>query len=265
MPEGPDVRQNIDFIKEQIGNFTLTSIKILGGKYSRQITLDNCQSFNKSLPSKCKVFTNKGKFAYIILENGWSIWLSFGMTGFLTLNKDEKHNNIQFITQNPKNTFFFNDQRNFGTIKLEPNLTDLEKKLSTLGPDPLITKKNYKYFIETLDSMNPNEEISVALLNQGLLAGVGNYVRAEALYRAKLNPFKKLKDLTDNEIKKLLDAIYYILKKVYKERPKRKDDKPRPFKFQVYERKEDDNGNPVIWQKQPKIGRTIYYIKNQVV
>ena len=112
--------------------------------------------------------------------------------------------------------------------------------------------------------MNPNKEISIVLLDQGLLSGVGNYVRAEALYRAKLNPFAKLKDLTDKQLKKLLDATYYILKKVYNERPKRKDEKPRPFKFQVYERKVDDKGEKVIWTKQPKVGRTIYYVKSQL-
>ena len=264
MPEGPDVRQNLDIIKEQISGFTLKGIKILGGKYSRQITLDNCQQFQKSLPSKCVKIDNKGKFAYMVLKNGWSIWFSFGMTGFLTTEKGLKHNNVEFICDNSKNNFFFNDQRNFGVIKLEPNLDDLHKKLSTLGPDPIVSRKNAHYFIEKIRSMNPNKEISIVLLDQGLLSGVGNYVRAEALYRAKLNPFAKLKDLTDKQLKKLLDATYYILKKVYNERPKRKDEKPRPFKFQVYERKVDDKGEKVIWTKQPKVGRTIYYVKSQL-
>lgn len=260
MPEGPDVRQNIDLIKEKINGFVLTGIKILNGKYSRQVILENCQEFNKSLPSKCIKIDNKGKFSYMILKNGWSIWISFGMTGFLTTESGLKHNNIEFITQNPNHTFFFNDQRNFGVIKLEKNMSSLHNKLETLGPDPIINRKKSKRFVEKLRSMNPNEEISVALLDQSLIAGVGNYVRAEALYRAKLNPFIKIKDLTDKEMKRLLDAIYYIIKKVYNERPRRKDEGSRPFKFQVYKRKYDDNGNPVIWTKQHKIGRTIYYV-----
>lgn len=263
MPEGPDVRQNIDFIREKIDGFTLMGIKILSGKYSRQITLENCSLFKKSLPSKCVKIDSKGKFGYMILENGWSIWFSFGMTGFLTTESGLKHNHIEFITKNRSDIFYFNDQRNFGVVKLEPKIEDLNKKLKLLGPDPVVDRKNLNKFIKKIEMMNPDEEISIALLDQSLLSGVGNYVRAEALYRAKINPFTKLKDLTKPEMGRLLDAIYFIIKKVYKERPKRMDEKPRPFKFQVYERKFDDKGNKIIWLKQPKVGRTLYYTKQQ--
>lgn len=263
MPEGSDVKQNMDEIRKELKGFVLTGLNILDGKYSRQITLKNCRAFKKSLPSKCIEINSKGKFAYMILENGWSIWFAFGMTGFLTTDKDLKHNNIEFIVKSPKSNFYFNDQRNYGTIKLEPNIEDLNEKLETLGPDPLNSRKNSRYFIEKIRSMNPNKEISIVLLDQGLLSGVGNYVRAEALYRANISPFIKLKNMSDDILKKLLNAIYFIMKKVYNERPRTKNSSHQPFQFQVYERKIDNKGNPVIWKKQPDVGRTIYYIKNQ--
>lgn len=255
MPEGPEVTINVDYIKSIVGQFTLKDVQVLGGRYKKNIsTLKNYDKFIKSLPSKCKTFSNKGKFIYIILENNWSIWITYGMSGHLT-QEDKKHNNIQFIMENSNDNFYFNDVRNFGTIQFHENLDELDKKLKTLGTDPLREPKNTKYFIDKIRKMNQTKVISEVLMDQKVYSGVGNYIRAEVLYRSKINPFLTLAELTDEQLKIIVDNIYFILKRAY-------DDEKNgtTYKFEIYGQKEDYYGNPVHRKEQPRIKRTIHWV-----
>ena len=119
-----------------------------------------------------------------------------------------KHNNIEFIYDNI--TYYFNDMRNFGNL-IVSNKENLNTKLNLLGIDVLNPINEFSLFIEKIcKPKNLNKLIGILLLDQTIVAGCGNYMRAEVLYFAKINPYTKLKDLTDKNLK----DIYKYLKKI---------------------------------------------------
>ena len=213
MPEGPEILFMIDSL-QKFKKSTLINIKITGGRYIRHNLPNNFKLFNKNLPSKINCIKCKGKFIYIILENNWCIWITLGITGHFVFDK-YKHTNYIFNTS--KGEFYIDDMRNFGTLKfykldnkLDNKLSLLNKKLNTLGIDPLKDKITYKEFKNLLLKFNQNILIAELLLNQSFFCGIGNYLRNEILYEAKINPKSKLNKLNNNELKRLYKYIFKI-------------------------------------------------------
>jgi formamidopyrimidine-DNA glycosylase len=76
--------------------------------------------------------------------------------------------------------------------------------LGTLGPDVLPYKGNFRqkeFQMRLLRDENSERTIGAALLDQRILAGLGNYLRAEVLFACRLNPWIKIKDLTKKDLK----------------------------------------------------------------
>jgi formamidopyrimidine-DNA glycosylase len=210
MPEGPEVLFMIDSL-QKFKNCYLNTIKITSGRYKRHNLPNNFKLFNKNLPSKINHIKCKGKFIYIILENEWCIWITLGMTGHFVFDKF-KHTHYSFITS--EGDFYIDDMRNFGTLKfnkINNNISSLKKKLNSLGIDPL-KKKNisYKEFKNLIKTFNSNMLIAELLLNQSFFCGLGNYLRSEILYEAKINPKLKLNQLNNNQLKRLYKYIFKI-------------------------------------------------------
>ncbi len=107
---------------------------------------------------------------------------------------------------------YFNDQRKFGWIKLIPTLEvknlDFVKKL---GPEPLSSLFNAEQFIERLRRKS-NTRVKTAILDQSVIAGVGNIYADEALFLAKIHPATVIKNITDIKLKELFKSIKAVLK-----------------------------------------------------
>ena len=56
----------------------------------------------------------------------------------------------------------------------------------------------------------------MVLLDQKIIAGIGNYLRSEILYYAKIDPFKKIKDFDENDYKNLYNSMNHIISVIYK-------------------------------------------------
>ena len=110
---------------------------------------------------------------------------------------------------------FFNDIRQFGYVRLV-NQKELDKKLSEFGAEPLDKKFDLEQFIEIID--HRKKSIKAVLLDQSLLAGVGNIYADEACFIAGIRPGRGADHLKASEIKKLHRAIINILKKSIKHR-----------------------------------------------
>jgi formamidopyrimidine-DNA glycosylase len=107
-------------------------------------------------------------------------------------------------------SYYFNDMRNFGNIIIS-NKLELNKKLNKLGIDILEPNNQFNDFCLLLTKKsNLNKQIGLLLLDQMIVAGCGNYIRAEVLYLCDINPFTKINKLSDENIK----DIYKYLKKV---------------------------------------------------
>ncbi len=253
MPEGPEVT----FMKHQLNstfkNCILKKIEIKSGRYIRHgIPQDLFYFIKKNLPLKIKQFNNKGKFLYIDLEDNHSIGIVLAMTGHI-LFSPSPHSHYHFITD--CGTFYIEDVRNFASIHIFTE-NELERKLKSIGPDLLNDKVSDKEFIKRIRKY-PHKSISQVLLDQKLISGIGNYLRADGLYKAKINPFKKVEDISDDDLKLLKKETKKIMKWALKSHIQHKYMKS--YKFKVYGRKLTNKKEEVKAQKSNE-GRTIYWV-----
>ncbi|HET8690134.1 MAG TPA: bifunctional DNA-formamidopyrimidine glycosylase/DNA-(apurinic or apyrimidinic site) lyase [Candidatus Saccharimonadales bacterium] len=106
---------------------------------------------------------------------------------------------------------FFNDQRKFGWIKLLPTTEvmniDFMKKV---GPEPLGADFTAERFVERFTG-RANATIKAALLDQSVIAGVGNIYADEALWGALIHPATRVKDVPKSKLKTLYDELRYVL------------------------------------------------------
>lgn len=229
MPELPEV----ETIKRDLGE------RMIGEKISRVQVKDfravkGSSSFSKKVSGKVvKGIDRRGKLLILELGDDAYILIHLKMTGQLiychnqemiagghTLNKEDpvenvggelpnKHTRVVFYFLSG-DKLFFNDMRRFGYIKLLSG-KDKEDKLKELGPEPLIKDFNLKTFQENLRKRKV--AVKKALLDQKLVAGIGNIYADEALFSAGIRPDRPAEGLSEEEIKKLHKSIKGILKK----------------------------------------------------
>ncbi|OGF28652.1 DNA-formamidopyrimidine glycosylase [Candidatus Falkowbacteria bacterium RIFOXYB2_FULL_34_18] len=125
-----------------------------------------------------------------------------------------KHSHvIIYFTDGSK--LFFNDQRQFGVLKIV-NAKRLQEEKKKFGIEPLSREFNTKY-LENLIK-NKKKNIKAFLLDQKYIAGIGNIYADETLFRAGVSPTRRVDSLTKNEIKKIAESVKIILKKAIQAR-----------------------------------------------
>jgi len=285
IPEGVEVRISAELIKPLVINKIVDKIYV--GNNSRYVNNppEGYNEFNKcikkiedigSTKSHVKIsdIKTKGKFTYWTFNNNWYMFSTFGMTGQWSPNEG-KHVCFCFRLYDEKNDIFnyiyFNDPRHFGTIRFVYSDKELKNKLNELGWDPLSSSGLNDAWLNWIHSelMKLNKPIGQALLDQTIFAGVGNYIRAEALYLAKLSPWRISNTLSKNEIKHLSQAIIDVMQESYKHQGATlltyKDSYGNEGKysscFKVYGRHTDTLGNTIKTELTPE-GRTIHWCPN---
>jgi len=115
------------------------------------------------------------------------------------------------ITFDDGSQLFFNDQRKFGWVKLYPTIEvpniDFMKRV---GPEPLEDRFTSKEFIQRI-RRRAGTTVKAAILDQTVLAGVGNIYADESLWGAKIHPARRVKNIADEELELLLSEIKYVM------------------------------------------------------
>lgn len=254
MPEGPEVT----IISEDL-NKILKNKKIIGfgitdtGRY-RNKAPDNYNEISKHLPLKILEVKNKGKLIYFTFEKRFFMLNTLGMSGIWRKQKD-KHTcfEIVYLKNGKENSIYFTDQRHFGTLKFLTTKGDLDEKLSQIGPDmlndPDMSFDLFKRRIEKYKNWN----IVKVLMCQKIISGVGNYLKSESLYHARISPFKNVEELEKKELERLYKSIRLKIVSSYNEGGVSVknftdvDDKKGQyhFTFEVYCKKTDPYGNKI--------------------
>ncbi len=102
---------------------------------------------------------------------------------------------------------YFNDQRKFGWIRVIDNeRLRIDNFFNKLGPEPL--EKGFSWqVLKTNLLKHKSQPVKVAIMDQSVVAGVGNIYANEACFDAKLDPRTKVKDLNDKEFKSLYRGV----------------------------------------------------------
>jgi len=130
--------------------------------------------------------------------------------GLLVPNK-YTHIRIYFTD---KSRLYYNDVRQFGWMKVLDEI-DLKKEFDKFGPEPLDKEFDFKIFYKRINKKE-NQPIKIALMDQGVIVGLGNIYANELLFDAGIDPRRKVKTLSKNELEKIYKAINKVLKKAIK-------------------------------------------------
>lgn len=216
MTEGPESTFLANYIRKHFINKKLKNVIIKAGRYKNHGPPPNYSKFKLQLPLKLNQIYKKGKVLFLFFEKDWCLIVKFGMTGWFFRKQDEpeiiRGYNIEFEFDN--DNLYYSDFRNFGTLTFTNNASVVLEEINRLAPDILNENINFKQVYERIQGLNKGKadlSIEDALMDQTLiLSGIGNIIKSEVLYDAKLSPTLKLKDLTKDEWKK----IFYSSKKI---------------------------------------------------
>lgn len=234
MPEGPEVTTIANELSKlltgaKIHNWTFTNKSRYSTTkppgYTSFISDITGPRINVTIHS----IENKGKLIYWRFSNGWVLLQTLGMSGGWYINEqDHTASILEYTTskdnpgpgRNPKQCIYYNDQRRFGTFKWishENADKDLDKKLNEIGPDMLNNPPSLDNFRNILQkSKNKDKLINKVITDQKQISGIGNYLRSEILYAAKLNPHRTIKSLSNKDMETLYKSILDKLTNSYK-------------------------------------------------
>ncbi len=210
--------------------------RLILGKIVKSASSDTDKSFPNAphdveeflIGAKVIAVRRRAKVLMIDLSSGYSLVIHLKMTGQLVFVGSERfgagHPNDSLVGALPdKSTrvtmlfaddtsLYFNDQRKFGWVRLLPtnqiNELDFFKRV---GPEPLADDFKVEDFIQRF-SRRKNTTIKAALLDQSVIAGVGNIYADEALWGAKIHPATRVVDVSTPSFRELYDELRYVLK-----------------------------------------------------
>jgi formamidopyrimidine-DNA glycosylase len=223
MPELPEVETIKRGLAQKILGLKIKEIKVLKKKIVRSRLEDFCQTLKDN---KIKNVKRIGKLLIISLEENNFLLIHLGMTGQLVYI-DQKNiiaggHNVPkrgglpnkwtrvILKFNNNAELFYNDLRQFGYLKLV-NAEELDKIKKRYGIEPLTENFRWKDFKKIFQSRKT--KIKNILLNQGLIAGIGNIYADEILFAAGVHPLRAANKLKEEELKKIFKATEVILKK----------------------------------------------------
>ncbi|MBP5674981.1 bifunctional DNA-formamidopyrimidine glycosylase/DNA-(apurinic or apyrimidinic site) lyase [Candidatus Saccharibacteria bacterium] len=175
---------------------------------------------------KIKEIRRRGKALLVDLENGITMMIHLRMTGQLIFRGEESfaggHPTDSFLNELPdkqtrviieleNGTLFFNDQRKFGFIKiLETSEVEEDKFIKSLAKEPW----DISVVEFTTNLMHhKSAPIKATILDQKVIAGIGNIYADEALFFAKIHPKRETGSLSDKEIEKLLEGAKTVMQR----------------------------------------------------
>ena len=214
MPELPEVETVCRALSKVIKNSRIKKIQF----YRKDLRWQVKDNLEVSL--KNNIFIGpyrRGKYILIPTNTDKIFLIHLGMSGQIRIKKKDivqKHDHMRLIVENNNKHFIitYNDSRRFGYI-------DLFKKkelrehflLSKIGVEPLGRELTTEYLQNNFKKRVIN--IKNALIDQKIIAGIGNIYASEILYKAKINPLRKVNSLSQNDLNSIITFTKIILKK----------------------------------------------------
>ncbi len=211
MPELPEVEVIKEGLKRKLRSRVIRRVKI---SFNGSLKNLSPQAFRRKVTGRrIEDISRRGKFLIFSLDDGSFLVIHLKMTGQLIYHqgkeKMERHTRIVFHLDERFQLRFI-DMRKFGAIYLVRDLGEIPAFLN-LGPEPLERKFSAHCLGRILKGRS--RKIKSLLIDQNLIAGLGNIYAMEALYRARISPERGAEGLSSLEVKKLHSAIRDILRK----------------------------------------------------
>lgn len=209
--------------------------RLIKGLVITEVSDDNPKSFPNTeadvkqflIGAEIVEVKRRAKVLLIELSTKYTLMIHLKMTGQMVYRGDTNfgagHPNDSLIGELPDRStrvtlvfsngarLFFNDQRKFGWMRLLPTAeVPMIDFMSKVGPEPLSDDFTWQLMRERLQRRK-NTTIKAALLDQSVIAGVGNIYADESLWGAKIHPSTLVRNVSDAKIKALHKALRDVL------------------------------------------------------
>ncbi len=229
MPELPEVETIVKGLQKKVLSRAFVDVWTDTEKIIKKP--ESFKKFKKDIKGKkIQKIWRRGKNIIFELSDGFSLLIHQKLTGHLLVGYwildngywkprvkgplEEKVNtyiHLMFFLDSGK-MLALSDLRKFAKVELwKTEELKNSKEFKKLGPEPLAKNFTFKRFKEALKKKKG--KIKQVLMNQEIIAGIGNIYSDEVLWLVKIHPFKNVSELNEEELKKIYNAIQRILKK----------------------------------------------------
>jgi formamidopyrimidine-DNA glycosylase len=209
MPELPEV----ETIKNELLPYVVgREIKEVEVFWDRMVKQPSVMEFCRRITGQKIVdLTRRGKYLFFQLSGGEILVMHMKMTGSLLVNPSNDKFTRAVLHLDKGIDIHFWDPRKFGKMWLDNDTNNTTQKL---GPEPI----DDDFTPETLEGIlrKRTAPVKSVLLDQSIIAGIGNMYADEALFESKIHPTRPAQSLSKGEIQRLYDAIKKVLYKALK-------------------------------------------------
>ena len=219
MPELPEVETVKRAIDDAVVQHQIIDVVTSGKKMRWPIPEDINEQI---ITATVKEVLRRGKYILITTKKDDEekvILIHLGMSGSVRIyDKGQEFNNqphdhmiIRTDHKDGGKTLVLNDPRRFGGVDIIPkSKVENHTLLKNMGIEPFDQKVSSRYLKQAFAGKNTS--IKSAILDQNIIAGIGNIYASEALYRSGISPKRKAKNVSENKLNDLIIAIQSVLK-----------------------------------------------------
>lgn len=268
MPEGPEVFTSAKFLNSLFNGWLIELIHHHTTKCLKGILQ------GRFVPgAQIMMIRSRGKKLIFDLSNDDHLLFAYLMEGRLLINQKpdmDAHRHFTICLYHPvshqRTQLYYYESRPFGGLTYCHGQNELNNALSCVGLDLIQDDITPAMWISIMRTTRSKKSIAEILLNQRYLAGIGNYLRCDILYRCQIHPLEMIGTLTDEDLLRLYYATMWILSMAVQGEGLSAHTYTLPdgrlgrYQALVYNRPVDDYGNPVA--KMSLGGRTVHYVPN---
>jgi len=232
MPEGPEVRRTVEKLRQKIKDKLLLQIIVHTGHKHSESLIRELKNYEKSFPLSCRDVLCLGKQIFFFFDN-FVINAGMGMSGHW-LYQERRHTKLElkfgyWVNENSyciTDHIFFDETRPFSHCFCM-TYEEANRKMKEIGydllnliepwpdvkgriPQPVCTYELFRPLVKG------KAQLCSWLLRQDLVSGIGNYLKSEILYVARLSPLRTLDSLSEDDIRRLYQAIIDVVREAYR-------------------------------------------------
>ncbi|HIE17394.1 MAG TPA: bifunctional DNA-formamidopyrimidine glycosylase/DNA-(apurinic or apyrimidinic site) lyase [Dehalococcoidia bacterium] len=222
MPELPEVETIKNELSPHVVGRQFSGVSLCDAKLVRQPSAE--ELCHRLVGQKINALERRGKYLMFRLSHGGVLVLHLRMSGTLLLDppQPDPYTRVVFHLDNGSQ-LVFSDRRRLGTIWL---LDSEQAIIGKLGPEPLAPEFTPQTLAGRLHRYQA--PIKAVLLDQTVIAGIGNMYADEALFSAGIHPLTKAASLSPEEVQRLYRAIHNVLQSAIADKGASTDTYKRP-------------------------------------
>lgn len=209
MPELPEVETTVRGLRKVLEGERIERVEVRRGDLRRAFPPDLVQTLTGA---RVTALGRRAKYGLVHTDRGRTLVFHLGMSGRWRIDPDELGKHDHLLLETARHRLALNDARRFGSVDLVDE-AELESwpAFKALGPEPLGEALTAEHLRAATNGRKP--AIKLLLLDQRVIAGVGNIYACEALWRARIDPRKAGGKVTRPQLERLVPAIRAVLER----------------------------------------------------